>query len=148
LEAEPFFAKVFPFVDGHWNAPHFLSCFAHTLEMNGKPDEAREMHLRSIEAALESDRPDAAEISIARLGLGEFLFRRKHYSDALAAIQPSIEQPSAGRWMLLYLAAKIYYRQRRFAEFRAAAESMFLAAPRGKASSVNEIMARIVANDC
>jgi tetratricopeptide (TPR) repeat protein len=113
-EAEPFFAKVLPFIDGHWNAPHFLSCFAHTLEMNGKLDEAYQLRLRVVEAALKSDDPDSSEINVARRGLREFLFRCKRYSDALAAIQPSIDQPSESRWLLLQLAAQIYYRQRLF----------------------------------
>jgi tetratricopeptide (TPR) repeat protein len=147
-EAEPFFRGVLPYVNGHWNAPHFFGCFAHTLEMNGKLDESYQMRLRSLEAALTSEVDDFADINVARLGIGEFLFRRQRYAEALEAIQPSLDQLSKSRWMLLYLAARIHYRQRSFADFRSAAEAMFLAIPKGKFASVDAIMARVAADDC
>jgi tetratricopeptide (TPR) repeat protein len=147
-DAEPLFRRVLPHLDrSHYRASDFLSYFGFTLERLGKLEEAKSILQESLRSALLSDQPDSVTVSMARFALGEFLFRRHRYDESLDAIEPSLTENSDGRWLTLYLSARIYYREKRATKFRAAAESVYLAAPKGKFRSVRDVMARVAADD-
>ena len=147
-QAEPLFRQVVPHLDSsHYNAAHLLSCFATTLDALDQGAEAEITFRTAIRSAITCDGEKSASRTAAVLGLAEFLFRSGRYDEALEAITQCIRDASIGHWVLLYLATRIHYRQCRSDECREAAKAAYLAAPHGKFSSVESLLAQVAAND-
>jgi len=145
VEADKLFKKIIPYLDpAHWKTASLYAHYGLTLEGLGKIDEATAYFEKSLYYSVQAQTHDTGAATFARFALGEHLFRKEQFKEALMAITPSLESKCESQWLILSLAAKIYYKQSMLDEFEKATSALLFAAPKGKYKSLKQIRELII----
>jgi tetratricopeptide (TPR) repeat protein len=117
--------------------------FALVLKDMGNLNAAVEMSRKSLEVAVETNKPSSVNVTFARFCLGEKLGLQGQYDDALSSINPSLNIDCESKFLLYFLASSIFLKLGNKTDYEAYAEKAYFIWPKKSEKSFEQLKTQI-----